>query len=166
MKVYVIYFFLYKILLAYVLKQNMSGDNIINRSSFKTILNKRTNKLLAHTNKNFRKLGRDRAQRRALLRALTTSLLRHGKIVTTEAKAKEARRKVDRIITYAKKHDDNRQYAYRLIANYVYDRELALNIVKQAPVRYKERNGGYTRIKLLPKSRKGDAARMASLELL
>ncbi|VWU52742.1 50S ribosomal protein L17, apicoplast, putative, partial [Hepatocystis sp. ex Piliocolobus tephrosceles] len=93
-------------------------------------------------------------------------LLRHGKIVTTEAKAKEARRKVERIITYAKKHDQNRQYAYRLIANYIYDRELALNIVKQAPVRYKERNGGYTRIKILPMSRKGDAARMAMLELM
>ncbi|SBT36152.1 50S ribosomal protein L17, apicoplast, putative (RPL17) [Plasmodium ovale wallikeri] len=93
-------------------------------------------------------------------------LLRYGRIITTEAKAKEARRKVDRIITYAKKHDNNRQYAYRLIANYVYDRELALNIVKQAPVKYKERNGGYTKIKLLPRSRKGDAARMAMLELM
>ncbi|GAB66842.1 50S ribosomal protein L17 [Plasmodium cynomolgi strain B] len=166
MKIHVLFFFLCKNMLAYVLKQNMSGEGILNRSSFKKVLHNRSNSLLAHTNKNFRKLGRDRAQRRALLRALTTSLLRHGKIVTTEAKAKEARRKVDRIITFAKKHDDNRQYAYRLIANYVYDRELALNIVKQAPVRYKERNGGYTRIKLLPKSRKGDAARMATLELV
>ncbi|KJP87515.1 ribosomal protein L17 [Plasmodium fragile] len=166
MKIHVLFFFLFKNLLAYVLKKSMSGEAVLNRSSFKTVLRNRSNLLLAHTNKNFRKLGRDRAQRRALLRALTTSLLRHGKIVTTEAKAKEARRKVDRIITFAKKHDDNRQYAYRLIANYVYDRELALNIVKQAPVRYKERNGGYTRIQLLPKSRKGDAARMATLELV
>eukprot|EP00366_Plasmodium_knowlesi_P002089 XP_002259586.1 50S ribosomal subunit protein L17, putative [Plasmodium knowlesi strain H] len=163
MKIHVLFFFLCKNLLAYVLKPSMSGEGILSRSSFRTVLHNRSNALLAHTNKNFRKLSRDRAQRRALLRALTTSLLRHGKIVTTEAKAKEARRKVDRIITFAKKHDDNRQYAYRLIANYVYDRELALNI---APVRYKERNGGYTRIKLLPKSRKGDAARMATLELV
>ncbi|SBS84307.1 50S ribosomal protein L17 [Plasmodium ovale curtisi] len=153
-------------MLSYVLKERISINSIISNGNFKNVINKRSSSLLAHTNKNFRKLGRDHAQRRALLRALTTSLLRYGRIITTEAKAKEARRKVDRIITYAKKHDNNRQYAYRLIANYVYDRELALNIVKQAPVKYKERNGGYTKIKLLPRSRKGDAARMAMLELM
>lgn len=122
--------------------------------------------LLAHTHKNFRKLGRDSAQRKALLRSLTTNLLKHGKIVTTEAKAKEARRKVDRIITYALRHENNKQYAYRLIANYVYDREIAYNVVRQAPIRYRERRGGYTRMKLLLKSRKGDASRMALLELV
>ncbi|CDO63103.1 50S ribosomal protein L17, apicoplast, putative [Plasmodium reichenowi] len=166
MKIWILFFLFCKSVLNFKLKQNVSNIYIINREPLKYISNKRNTSLLAHTNKNFRKLGRDRAQRRALLRALTTSLLRYGKIVTTEAKAKETRRKVDRIITYAKKHDNNRQYAYRLIANYVYDRELALNVVKQAPVRYKERHGGYTKIKLLPKSRKGDASRMAMLELL
>ncbi|SBS95538.1 50S ribosomal protein L17 [Plasmodium malariae] len=152
--------------LSFILKKDVSRNCIINKINFKNTLNKRNSLLLVHKNSNFRKLGRPRAQRRALLRALTTSLLRHGKIVTTEAKAKEARKKVERIITYAKKHDNNRQYAYRLIANYVFDRELALNVVRQAPIKYKERNGGYTKIKLLPRSRKGDAARMATLELL
>ncbi|KEG03687.1 50S ribosomal protein L17, apicoplast, putative [Plasmodium vinckei vinckei] len=166
MKTCILLLFLCKNILAYVLNKNAPIHFTLNKNAVRNTINKRDSLLLAHTNKNFRKLGRDRSQRRALLRALTTSVLRHGKIVTTEAKAKEARRKVDRIITYAKKHFNNKQYSYRLIANYVYDRELALNIVKQAPIKYKERNGGYTKIKLLPKSRKGDAARMASLELV
>ncbi|CRH00439.1 50S ribosomal protein L17, apicoplast, putative [Plasmodium relictum] len=166
MKICILLLFLYKNVLSFKFKQNASNNLIKIKGSFKGSFYNRNMLLLAHTNKNFRNLGRDRSQRRALLRALTTSLLRHGKIITTEAKAKEARRKVDRIITYAKRHNDNKQYAYRLIANYVYDRELAYNVVKQAPIKYKERNGGYTKIKLLPKSRKGDAARMAVLELL
>ncbi|CRG92993.1 50S ribosomal protein L17, apicoplast, putative [Plasmodium gallinaceum] len=166
MKICILLLFICKNVLSFKIKKNVSNNFIKIKSIYKGTFYKRNITLQAHTNKNFRKLGRNASQRRALLRALTTSLLRHGKIITTEAKAKEARRKVDRIITYAKRHDNNKQYAYRLIANYVYDRELANNIVKQAPIKYKERNGGYTKITLLPKSRKGDAARMAVLELL
>ncbi|CCF75885.2 large subunit ribosomal protein L17 [Babesia microti strain RI] len=110
------------------------------------------------------KLGRPHSARKALLRALSTQVLRHGRIITTVSKAKMAQRKVDRMITYAKKADKN--HARKLLQGYLYDRELIENMLEQVPTRYAERHGGYTRVKILHTKRTGDNARMALLELL
>ena len=69
-----------------------------------------------------RSLGRNSAQRRALLRNMTTSVLKHGKIETTEAKAKEVRRIVDKMITLGKQGDLN---AYRQALAYLTDETVA-----------------------------------------
>lgn len=105
--------------------------------------------------------SRPKNQRIALFRSLATSLFLHGKITTTEAKAKELRMVAERFITAAKK---NTMANKRMLA-----RELSPETVKKvfgdiAPS-YGTRNGGYTRItKLGP--RKSDGARMAIIELI
>ena len=110
----------------------------------------------------YRKLGRRSSARRALLRNLVTSLLREGHVETTEAKAREARKLADKMITLAKKgdlHSRRRAMAYLLSETVV--KELFDNI---AP-RYQERAGGYTRI-LKKGHRRGDAAPVVILELV
>lgn len=108
-----------------------------------------------------RKLSRKCAQRRALLKSLARSLVLKEKIRTTEAKAKELRPFVEPLITRAKKGDLS---AVRFLQRY-FEKALAAKIVKELGPRYKERQGGYTRvIKLGP--RKSDGARMAIIELV
>ncbi|ORM42340.1 50S ribosomal protein L17 [Babesia sp. Xinjiang] len=111
-----------------------------------------------------RKLKRPHAGRKALLRALTTQVLRHGRIITTLNKARQTKPRVERIIKYSKK--SNVRYARLLINRWLYDRELTENILKLAPIRYKERHGGYCRIKRLSYSTVGDNSKRAILELL
>lgn len=106
-------------------------------------------------------LSRPKNQRKALLNSLATSLFLHGKIKTTEAKAKELRIVAEKFITIAKK---NRMSDKRLIA-----RNLSPQIVKKvvdeiAPA-YSARQGGYTRIIKLG-NRKSDSAKMAIIELV
>jgi len=109
-----------------------------------------------------RKLGRSKNQRKALLRSLATELLLHERIVTTEAKAKEARGVVEKMITHGKKgtlHD--RRLALATIPN----NAIVSKVFDNLAGRYADRAGGYTRIiKLAP--RKGDAAPQAQLELV
>lgn len=108
-----------------------------------------------------RKLARETDQRKALLRSLAQNLFLKEKIRTTEAKAKESRITAEKMITRAKKGG---------LANIrILRKELSLAVVKKlvndiAP-RYKERNGGYTRIIKLGQ-RSIDSARMAILELV
>jgi large subunit ribosomal protein L17 len=109
-----------------------------------------------------RKLGRNMAQRRSLFRNLTTDLLRHGKIRTTEAKARAIRSKTERLITLAKRGD---LHARRLAARDVQDPAVLRKLFEELAERYEDREGGYIRIyKLGP--RKGDAAPLVMMSLI
>lgn len=109
-----------------------------------------------------RKFNRDSAQRKALLRGLATELFRHGKIQTTEAKAKSLRPVAEKLITLAKRGD---LHARRQVAAKLYDPAVLQKLFGEIAEQYQDRNGGYTRIyKLGP--RQGDAAPMALIELI
>ncbi len=106
-------------------------------------------------------LGKPADQRRALLRALTTELIRYGRITTTKVRAKAVRSEADRMITLAK---DGSLTARREAMGYIYDKQLVHALFEQAQERYGSRAGGYTRI-LRTISRRGDNADMAIIEL-
>jgi large subunit ribosomal protein L17 len=110
---------------------------------------------------NVPQLGLPADQRKALLRSLTTNLLRHGRITTTKARAKAVRAEAERMITLAK---DGSLPARRKAMGYIYDKQLVHALFAQVPERYAERNGGYTRI-LRTVSRRGDNSEMAIIEL-
>ncbi len=107
-------------------------------------------------------LGKPADQRKALLRALTTELIRNGKITTTKVRAKAVRNEVERMITLAK---DGTLSARRTALGYIYDKQLVHALFEQVPERYQTRNGGYTRI-LRTVPRRGDNAQMAIIELV
>ncbi|MCS6782882.1 MAG: 50S ribosomal protein L17 [Gloeomargarita sp. SKYBB_i_bin120] len=108
------------------------------------------------------RLSKPADQRKALLRALTTALLRHGRITTTKARARAVRAQVDRMITLAK---DGSLAARRRALGYIYDKQLVHALFAEAPERYGNRPGGYTRIiRTIP--RRGDNAEMAIIELV
>jgi large subunit ribosomal protein L17 len=109
-----------------------------------------------------KKLGKPTDQRRALLRALTTELIRHGRITTTLIRAKVLRGEVDKMITLAK---NGSLSARREALGYIYDKTLVHALFEQASTRYAERAGGYTRI-LHTTPRRGDHAEMAIIELV
>lgn len=109
-----------------------------------------------------RKLGRPTDQRLAMLRNLVTSLLKEGRMETTVTRAKETRRLAEKMITLAKRGD---LHARRQVMAFVYDETVVKNLFDEIAPKYKERNGGYTRIlKLGP--RRGDAAEMVIIELV
>ncbi len=110
----------------------------------------------------YRKLGRDSSARKALFRSVLTSFFRHGRIETTEAKAKEVSGLADQMITLAKRGD---LAARRTAIARLYDEDVVRKLFDEIAEKYKDRQGGYTRIlKLGP--RRGDAAPMAILELV
>ena len=124
----------------------------------------------------YRKLGRTSSQRKALLRDLTTDLMINERIVTTEARAKEIRSTVEKMITLGKRGDLHaRRQAAAYVRNEVADvREEGEGIVVETALqklfnglasRYSERQGGYTRI-LKTEPRRGDAAPMVIIELV
>jgi large subunit ribosomal protein L17 len=107
------------------------------------------------------KLGKPADQRKALLRALTTELIRHGRITTTKARARAVRSEADRMITLAK---EGSLAARRLAMGYIYDKQLVHALFENAQERYGSRQGGYTRIiRTVP--RRGDSAEMSVIEL-
>lgn len=109
-----------------------------------------------------RKLGRATGHRMALYRNLVTDLLRHEKIVTTEAKAKEVRGMAEKMITLGKKSG---LHSYRQALSFILDKKVTEKVFAELAPRYKERPGGYTRmVKLEP--RLGDGAPMVQLELV
>ena len=108
------------------------------------------------------KLGKPADQRRALLRALTTELIRHGRITTTLTRAKAVRSEVDKMVTLAK---DGSLSSRRQALGYIYDKDLVHALFEQAGNRYGSRNGGYTRI-LRTVPRRGDNTEMAIVELV
>ena len=126
----------------------------------------------------YRKLGRTSSQRKAMLRDLTTDLLINESIVTTEARAKEIRKTVQKMITLGKRGDLHaRRQAAAFVRNEIasenfdeatekYSSQTALQkLFDEIAPRYAERNGGYTRI-LKTEPRRGDAAPMAIIELV
>ncbi|MGB2925617.1 MAG: 50S ribosomal protein L17 [Limnothrix sp.] len=107
-------------------------------------------------------LGKPADQRKALLRALTTQLIRHGQVKTTKARAKAVRSEVDHMITLAK---DGSLAARRRALGYVYDKQLVHALFAQAKERYGDRQGGYSRV-VRTVRRRGDNAEMAIIELV
>lgn len=108
------------------------------------------------------KLNRPPDQRRALLRGLTTQLLKHGRIKTTRARASAMRKYVDKMITLAK---DGSLHKRRQALGFIYEKQIVHALFAEVQDRYGNREGGYTRIiRTLP--RRGDNAPMAYIELV
>ena len=118
----------------------------------------------------YRKLGRTSSQRKALLRDLTTDLIISERIETTEARAKELRSTVEKMITLGKRGDIHARrqaaaYIRKEVANAETGQDALQKLFADVAPRYAERQGGYTRImKLRP--RRGDGAPMVVIELV
>ncbi len=131
--------------------------------------------------KSGRKLGRNSSHRKAMYRNMVTSLMVHGRIRTTEAKAKELRRYADRVITLGKrvtaadleglsgaeldKAKAARLHNIRRASRWIHDEGALNRVFGEYADRFKERPGGYTRIYKVG-YRGGDNAPMAVIELL
>ena len=108
------------------------------------------------------RLGGSAAHQKHILANLATELFRHGRITTTQAKARALRPYAERLITKAKRGD---LHARRLVLAKLHDRDVVARLFEEVAPRFAERDGGYTRIlKLDP--RKGDRAKMAMIELV
>src|SRR4028118_1585315 len=107
-------------------------------------------------------LGKPADQRKALMRALATELIRHGRITTTNVRAKAIRSEVEKMITLAK---DGSLASRRQALGYIYDKQLVHALFEGAKERYGDRNGGYTCV-LRTVPRRGDNAEMAIIELV
>jgi len=116
---------------------------------------------MRHHNRN-RKFGRERNQRRALLRLLAVALVERERIQTTEAKAKELRPFVERVVTHGKK---NSLASRRLVIKRLGDKKYVKKMMDVIAPRYSTRSGGYTRIIKLPR-RKSDGSKMAVIEFV
>ena len=111
----------------------------------------------------YRKLNRETRVRRSILSSLTKDVLLNGHVETTQERAKEVRKFVDRMITYAKKGDlGSRRKVLAFLNN---DDTLTKKLFDEYANTYKDRNGGYTRIIKL-KERIGDDALIVRLELV
>ena len=109
-----------------------------------------------------RQLSRTSSPRRALLNNMATSLFEHGRVVTTEAKAKELRPFAEKLITLARRGD---LHARRLVERRIKSRETLARLFSEIGPRFAARPGGYTRILKLG-HRDGDGADIARIELL
>ena len=112
--------------------------------------------------KGYKKLGRNSAHRKSMLRTLVTDLFREGRITTTDMRAKEAGRQAEKLITIAKKGD---LHARRQVLEYVFDEDVVTKLFDEIAPKYQDRNGGYTRtLKLGPRG--GDNAEVVYLKLV
>jgi large subunit ribosomal protein L17 len=109
-----------------------------------------------------RKLRRTASHRKALLRNMVSSLFEFEKIETTDAKAKELRKVADKMITWGKRGD---LHARRLTLRVISNRKVVHKLFSDIAPRFKERNGGYTRI-IKTGRRKGDNAPLSIIELM
>lgn len=109
-----------------------------------------------------RKLGRESSHRNLMLRNMATDLLRHGRIETTVYKAKEARKITEKMITLGKKET---LHARRQAISVLLDKNVVAKLFDEIAPKYKERNGGYTRI-IKKGPRRGDNSEMAIIELV
>jgi len=117
---------------------------------------------MRHNNAN-RKFGRTKNQRNALLEGLAVSLIRDGKIMTTEAKAKELRPMIEKLVTRARINTlANRRLIITRLGN---QPEMAGKLIEKIAPNYVDRAGGYTRITKLP-PRASDAAAQAIIEFV
>ena len=111
----------------------------------------------------YRKLGVDNKHRRSMLATLTKQVVNNESITTTETRAKEVRKTVDKLITYGKKGDlTSRRKALAFLHN---DVETVNKVFNDLAKRYEKRNGGYTQILKL-EERRGDNALMVILRLV
>ncbi len=111
----------------------------------------------------YRKLGRETRQRRSILAGLSKTVILNGSVVTTEARAKEVRKFVEKMITYGKRGTlVSRRKALAFFHN---DNEVVSKIFNELAPRYQERNGGYTRMIKITE-RIGDDALQVKLELV
>lgn len=111
----------------------------------------------------YRKLGRETRIRRSILAGLTKDVIMNGYVVTTEARAKEVRKFVDRMITYGKDGSlVSRRKALAFLHN---DKDVVSKVFNELANTYETRDGGYTRIIKL-KERRGDDALQVRLELV
>lgn len=116
---------------------------------------------MRHHDRN-KKLGRNSGQRKALLKSLACSLIRDGKIKTTETKAKELRRFIERLITKAiANKPSTHAFIYKNLSNKIQSSAL----IKKIAPKYVGRNGGYVRIIKLP-IRQSDSAKLAQIEFV
>ncbi len=113
--------------------------------------------------KKYSRLGLTTNQRKALLKGLTISLLEHGAIVTTKARAKQLRAYAERIISKVKKEDES--HARRLVFRKLQSKMAVKKLFDEYKEEFVNRPGGYTRIHLLG-NRPGDAAEMARISLV
>jgi large subunit ribosomal protein L17 len=113
-------------------------------------------------NKSGKRLGRNTPHRAAMLRNMVTSLFEHEKITTTDARAKELRKVVDRMITLGKRGD---LHARRQVLSVIRDQKVVAKLFDQIGPRYKDRPGGYTRIIKIG-SRLGDNAPQSIIALV
>ena len=111
----------------------------------------------------YRKLGRETRIRRSILAGLTKDVINNGYVITTESRAKEVRKFVDKMITYGK-HGTlvSRRKALAFLHN---DKDVVTKVFNELAKRYETRDGGYTRIIKL-KERRGDDALEVKLELV
>lgn len=109
-----------------------------------------------------RKLGRPTAHRILMLRGLVTSVLEHGRIETTVAKAKEVRSMTEKMITLGK---NGSLHARRQALAYITKEDVVKKLFDEIAPKYADRQGGYTRI-IRTAPRRGDGAEMAILELV
>lgn len=109
-----------------------------------------------------RQLSRTRSHKQATLRNMATSLFRHERIRTTEAKAKELRPFAERLITMSRRGD---LASRRRVGRQVADGEVLAKLFDDIGPRYRDREGGYTRILKLG-ARRGDGAELALIELV
>ena len=111
----------------------------------------------------YRKLGRTNKHRRSMLANLTRNVIKNERIETTEARAKEVRKFVEKMITYGKRGTlVSRRKALAFFHN---DNEVVSKIFNELAPKYQDRNGGYTRI-IKIKERIGDDALQVKLELV
>jgi large subunit ribosomal protein L17 len=108
------------------------------------------------------RLGGSPAHERLMLANLATSLFRHGKIKTTETKAKRLRPFAERLVTFAKRGD---LHSRRRVLTVIRDKDVVFNLFDEIAPRFTTRHGGYTRI-VKAGLRKGDSAPMAYIELV
>jgi large subunit ribosomal protein L17 len=108
------------------------------------------------------RLGCKTAHRKAMLGNMVTSLLKHGRIVTTVPRAKEVRRVADKMVTLAKRSS---LYARRQAFSVIRDRKVVSKLFDELGQEFADRNGGYTRIVRIG-PRRGDAAMMSIVELV
>ncbi|PLX40799.1 MAG: 50S ribosomal protein L17 [Deltaproteobacteria bacterium] len=113
-------------------------------------------------NKTGRQLGRNSSHRKAMFRNMVTSLFEHGKIKTTDAKAKELRKIAEKLITLAKRGD---LHARRRALSYVRSRDVVEKLFGEISGQFGDRPGGYTRIIKLG-NRRGDNAPLSIIELV
>jgi large subunit ribosomal protein L17 len=109
--------------------------------------------------KRFRKLNRVASHRKLMLAGQVKALIAHGKVDTTVARAKESQVVAERLVTWAKQGDTHaRRQAFRVLQ----DKAAVKKLFEEIEPRYRERQGGYTRVLKLP-PRRGDGADMARL---